>query len=442
MDEAVLRHGLPLAGVELAAQLMRLAELAAIGRSLGVSALAAVCACLISAHLVMAPVAHVTSSVVAHLAVQPVGDGTVRRRRDGRAQAFAALALASLISLPISLLYFFTPDLIARLPLPPPPRVLREAHQYIPTLVWAVAPGLLQAAALGYLRAWQRLPTASLVIMGAALAYILLLPSCLAAGGLRAAAGAVAAFHAASLLLLLGFHSNAFRAREPPSTLPPSVPPPPAPPLATAAAERLRDLFSGFPFAALLATLRAGPAPMLLLFSLCFGCEPASVAALAILFALLQVRGGTTNRRTYRQHTHAHARTRTRGHTDTRARAHTHTNTWTHTRAHAETRTHAHTHTRTRTHTYSICERVCTVREPHALSVWMAPNLQLGHSVPSPRGSSAIPDRSFFFGGFLPFNHTKYFGYTGNRKPTSTVTRELPYTYMYVYIHVSMYIYI
>eukprot|EP00962_Isochrysis_galbana_P021507 scaffold6348_cov117-Isochrysis_galbana.AAC.4 len=197
MEQAVLRHGLPLAGVELAAQLARLAELAAVGRCLGLSALAAVCSCLIAANLVMAPVAHVTASVVAHLAVQPIADGTIRRRRDGRAQAAAALALAALISLPISLLYYVTPALLARLQLPDP--VLLGAGEYMPTLVLAVAPGLLQAAALGYLRAWQRLPTASLVIVATTLAYIWLLPRALSAGGLRGAAVAVAVVHAASL---------------------------------------------------------------------------------------------------------------------------------------------------------------------------------------------------------------------------------------------------
>lgn len=286
----MLRHGLPLAGVELSAQLARLAELAAVGRCLGLSALAAVCSCLIAANLVMAPVAHVTSSVVAHLAVQPVSDGTIRRRRDGRAQAAAALALAALISLPISLLYYLTPALLSRLPLPDD--LLPGARDYMPTMVWAVAPGLLQAAALGYLRAWQRLPTASLVIVATAIAYIGLLPRALAAGGLRGAAVAVAAVHFASLLLLLAFHRNAFRAREPPPPPPPVPPPPPPPPLAAVAAERFRDLCAGFPFAALLATLRAGPAPMLVLFSLCFGCDAPAVAAISILFALLQARIG------------------------------------------------------------------------------------------------------------------------------------------------------
>ena len=169
---------------------------------------------------------------------------------------------------------------------------LRERERigtYLHMLIWAVLPALLQAAAVGYLRAWQRLPTAALVILATAVAYVLALPAAVAADGLAGAAAAVAATHAVSLLLLVGFHHNAFHAREPPLAPPPAHSPPEQAGLATAAAERLRDLLSGFPFAALLATLRAGPAPMLVFFSLWLGCDAAAVAAISIVFALLQV---------------------------------------------------------------------------------------------------------------------------------------------------------
>ena len=146
--EKVLRHSLPLATVELAAQAARLAELAAVGSILGTTALAALAASHCAASLVTAPLAHVTSSVVAHLAVRPLGGGLTGQRRplDGRAHAAATAALAALLTAPVTGVYCSFPALLRALPSPPEAGVVDGAASYLPLLSASALPHLLHAS--------------------------------------------------------------------------------------------------------------------------------------------------------------------------------------------------------------------------------------------------------------------------------------------------------
>jgi len=280
--EKVLRHGLPLATVELSAQAARLAELAAVGSLLGTTALAALAASHCAASLFTAPLAHVTSSVVAHLAVRPLGGGLTGQRRplDGRAHAAATAALAALLTAPVTGVYCSFPALLRALPSPPEAGVVDGAESYLPLLSASALPLLLHAAALGYLRAWQRMSTAAVATLVVALLYALLLPAAVKTAGLPAAALSTAALHCASLVALVASHPNAFTAA-------PAAASPPLP-LPLAAYDRFLDVCHGFGGAATLALLRAGSSPMLLLFALGGGCDADAVAALSLLFALLQ----------------------------------------------------------------------------------------------------------------------------------------------------------